>query len=156
VHAQRDGRRRLTATLAAERLRIGRDALSLSVTPDRDGHLYVALAGSDGRSLYLLYPNALAEDNVVKAGQPITLPGARWQITADGPQGRNRLLVMLADSPRDWRALRGEPAGPFLKTLLDTDGRARLQGLLANRRDGCAPGCTDAFASVLLSVDEVP
>jgi hypothetical protein len=163
VHAQRDGARLLPVRLASTQLRIGRDRLALTVLPERDGHLYVMLAGSDERNLYLLYPNALAGDNAVRAGQVVGLPDARWSITADGPAGRNHLLVMLSDGPRDWRALRGEAAGPFVKTLLDAEGRARLQWMLGHRADaatcgarGGTGGCADAFASTLLTVDEVP
>ena len=159
VHAQRDGQRRLGVELARARLRIGVDPLSLTVTPDRDGFLYIALAGSDGKSLYLLYPNALDERNAVRAGVPVTLPAPRWEIVANGPPGRNRLLVMVTDRPRDLTLLRGRPAGPFVQSLLDADGRTRLQWLLANGQDSdCTAGssCSDAYASALAEVDEVP
>jgi len=161
VHAQRDGQRRLGLQLDLATLRIGVDPLAMTITPDRDGYLYIALAGSDGRSLYLLYPNALdgaGGANAVRAGRPLTLPGASWEIVANGPPGRDRLLVMVTDRPRDLSLLRGRSAGPFVQTLLDGDGRSRLQWLLANGQDGgCEAGaaCSDAFASALAEVDEV-
>ncbi|MBX3636067.1 MAG: DUF4384 domain-containing protein [Rubrivivax sp.] len=162
LHGQRDGQRGVAAAARQSRLRIGSDTLQLDVTPARDGYLYVALAGSDGRSLYLLYPNALDTDNRVRAGRRVTLPGPRWELVAGGPPGTETLLVMVSDAPRDLATLAQEPSGPFMRTLLDADGRARLQWVLGNGtpRAGCgrpgAPSCSDAFGSALLTVEAVP
>lgn len=162
LHGQRDGSRGVVASVRQPRLRIGVDALQLEVTPAHDGHLYVALAGSDGQSLVLLYPNELAPDNRVRAGQRVSLPGPGWEIVAGGPPGPETLLVMVSDAPRDLGRLAREPAGPFVKSLLDEAGRARLQGVLGNGTPsaGCgragAPSCSDAFGSALLQVETVP
>jgi len=162
LHSQRDGQRRVTATARKDRLTIGRDPLQIDVTPSRDGYLYVALAGSDGTSLYLLYPNDLAKDNRVRAGQPLSLPGKGWEIVAGGPAGMETLLVMVTDAPRDLKGLAQEKSGPFMKTLLDGNGRARLQWVLSNGTPaaGCgkpgAPSCSDAFGAALLNVQSVP
>jgi Caspase domain/Domain of unknown function (DUF4384) len=161
VHGQRDGGRRVQATVRKPLLKIGSDTLEVDVTPPRDGYLYVALAGSDGQSLYLLYPNSLATDNRVQAGRRVSLPGAGWEIVAAGPPGTETLLVMVADAPRDLSALAQEKAGPFMKTLLDGQGRARLQTVLGNGTPpaGCgragAPPCSDAFGAALLQVETV-
>jgi hypothetical protein len=161
VYSQRDGGRRVAATLRKTELKIGRDALEFVVTPARDGHLYVALAGSDGKSLYLLYPNDLARDNRVRAGEPLNLPGPGWEIAAGEPAGAEQLLVMVTDAPRDLSSLAAERAGPFMKTLLDDNGRSRLQAVLAGGtpRAGCgkpgAPSCSDAFGAALLTVRSV-
>ena len=91
-------------------------------------------------SLYLLYPNSLATDNRVQAGRRVSLPGAGWDIVAAGPPGTETLLVMVADAPRNLSGLAQEAAGPFMKTLLDGQGRARLQAVLGNGTPatGCA------------------
>lgn len=161
VHGQRDGARRLVATVRKPVLKLGSDALELDVTPPRDGYLYVALAGSDGKSLYLLYPNSLATDNRVQAGRRVSLPGPGWEIVAAGPPGPETLLVMVTDAPRDLSSLAQEAAGPFMKTLLDGQGRARLQAVLGNGTPGAgcgqpgAPSCSDAFGATLLQVETV-
>ena len=162
LHQQRDGSRRVVATVRQARLKIGSDALEIDITPARDGHLYIALAGSDGKSLYLLYPNELAQDNRVRAGQRLSLPGKGWEVVAAGPAGTETLLVMVSDAPRDLGALNQEKAGPFMKTLLDGEGRARLQWILSNGTPGkdCgkpgATSCSDAFGAALLRVQAVP
>jgi hypothetical protein len=161
LHAQRDGGRAVTASARQARLKIGRDPLQLDIKPARDGHLYIALAGSDGQSLYLLYPNDLAQDNAVKAGRQLTLPGPGWEIVAGGPAGTETLLVMVTDAPRDLSALAREKAGPFMKSLLDGEGRSRLQWVLANGTPaaGCGtagrPPCSDAFGAALVRVQSV-
>lgn len=161
VYGQREGSRRVVATARQPRLKIDRDALEIDVTPARDGHLYVALAGSDGASLVLLYPNELAPDNRVRAGQRVALPGPGWEVIAGGPPGTETLLVMVTDAPRDLSGLAREKLGPFTKTLLDAQGRSKLQQVLANGTPGkdCAKtggaGCSDAFGAALISVETV-
>jgi len=162
LHAQRDAARKVALAPARKRLRIGVDTLELTLTSARDGWLYLALAGSDGKSLYLLYPNALAGDNRVRAGQAVKLPGSGWEIVAAGPAGTETLLAIITDAPRDLAALPATPVGPFMRTLLDAEGRARLQALLAEGAPpaGCgspsAPACSDAFGSALLRVQVTP
>jgi hypothetical protein len=162
VYGQRDGRRTVSASLRRGQLRIGTDALELDVTAARDGYLYVALAGSDGQSLVLLYPNDLARDNRVRAGQRVSLPDRRWEIVPAGPAGTETLLVLVSDAPRDLSALGQEKVGPFMRSLLDAQGRARLQWVLGNGTPGAgcgrpsAPSCSDAFGAALLRAETVP
>ncbi len=169
IHEQRDARRTLQATASPQIMRINQDQLRMSITSPRDGYLYIALAGSDGKSLYLLYPNTLDTNNHVKANQKIDLPTARWRITAGGPEGVDTMLVMVTDSPRDLSRLQGDKVGPFLKTLMNTAGKSQLQWLLGTSENSyeksCQIGgamrnlnvneaCSDAFASSLLTVQE--
>ena len=165
IHAQRDGRRQLAALADQTALTIGKDALQLHITPDRDGYLYLALAGSDGESLYLLYPNQLDGDNRVQGGKTVQLPRSSWRITAGGPAGNNTLLVLLSDTPRDLSRLKGESAGPFVHTLLDGEGRSLLQQTLASgkcqadqplRNLQVGRSCSDSFAAALLTIREQP
>lgn len=157
LHAQRDHKRDLRVATALPRLRIGVDALDLAITSPRAGHVYVAMAGSDGQALTLLFPNDVDRDNRIAAGQTLLLPRPAWRLQAAGPAGRDRLLVMVSDGPRDLAALQaGGKAGPFARTLLDAQGRARVQWLLGQRSGACAPGqpCGDAFAAALLDLEE--
>lgn len=169
IHGQRDATRIIGAQANPSTLRISKDPLKFSVTSPRDGYLYIALAGSDNKSLYLLYPNTLDTDNAIKANRTVDLPGARWRITAGGPAGTNTLLVLVADSPRDVSQLTGDKEGPFVKTLLTPEGKGRLQWLLGNSENADDPACqvggksrnlkvglacSDVFASTLLRIEE--
>ncbi len=158
IQEQRDGKRSVGVRLTHDRLRIGTDALAFSVTSSHAGQVYAALLGSDGQTLYLLFPNRLDADNSIRAGETLNLPRANWNITAGGPPGIDKLLVIIADGPRDLPALAGARAGPFVQPLTDAQGRAQLQWLMGtNARSGsaCSGGaCSDAFGAALLDIEE--
>ena len=154
IAAQADPRRMPEVSGQAGALRIGRDFLELTVTPQRDGFLYLVLLGSDARSFYLLFPNALDMDNRVRAGQPLRLPREDWRIRAAGPAGINHLLVVVADTPRSLERLtrvKADARSPFTFTLNTLDGRSALFDFLTS-----APaGGTESFGARLITVEEV-
>ena len=161
IHEQRDNKRSVVVLPTRERLRIGADALGFSVRSSHAGHVYVALLGSDGQTLTLLFPNALDAANTIGAGDTLTLPRPHWTLAAGGPPGTDTLLVLVADGPRDLSALRGGKAGPFVQPLTDAQGRAQLPWLLGtNARQavgggGCAAApCSDAFGSAVVTIEE--
>jgi hypothetical protein len=154
IAAQADPRRMPEVSGQAGALRIGRDFLELTVTPQRDGFLYLVLLGSDARSFYLLFPNALDMSNRVRAGQPVRLPREDWRIRAAGPAGINHLMVVVADTPRSLERLtrvKPDARSPFTFTLNTLDGRSALFDFLTS-----APaGGTESFGARLLTVEEV-
>jgi hypothetical protein len=154
IAAQADPRRMPEVSGQAGALRIGRDFLELTVTPQRDGFLYLVLLGSDARSFYLLFPNALDMSNRVRAGQPVRLPREDWRIRAAGPAGINHLLVVVADTPRSLERLtrvKPDARSPFTFTLNTLDGRSALFDFLTS-----APaGGTESFGARVLTVEEV-
>lgn len=159
LHAQRDTKRRVELTLDAPRLRIGVDTLGLTVRSSHAGHVHVLMAGSDGRSLTLLFPNALDRDNRIAAGQSLMLPRPAWRLVAGGPAGRNRLLVLVSDAAPDLAALAGSAAGPFLQPTFDLSGRGALQRFFAlagdGRVGGSAGAASDAFGAAWIDLDEI-
>lgn len=165
---QRQAKRTVNVTLTKRDLVIGKDALEFSVQSDRAGYVYAALAGSDGKALYMLFPNDLDQNNRIEAGQTLKLPQGNWRIKSSGPAGTNHLLVMVADAPRDLTALGGRKSGPFLTSLNDAAGRAQLGALMTTSKlvssQACLtaaaaknnPLCSDAYGASLLQVREVP
>ena len=169
IYDQRDGNRRLLIEVNKRILKIKQDALQLSVTSPKKGFLYVALAGSDQKSLYLLFPNELDTNNAISANQRITLPRRQWRIVAGGPRGKDTVLVLVTDSPRDLSDLTGQAAGPFTKPLLTPDGRSKLQTLITESGNAdqkvCQVGgkkrnlivqaqCSDSFAAAIVEFEE--
>jgi len=166
VFDQRDSKHKLTVSVSRKTLKIGRDALGFDVQTDRPGYLYVALAGSDNQSVYLLFPNDLDKDNRITPGQTLHLPRPQWEVKAAGPAGVDHLLVMVADAPRDLQALNGRKAGPFITSLNNAEGRAQLGALLTNAQDldttQCIATasrvgnrmCSDAFGAYLFDIQE--
>lgn len=158
LHAQRDTKRRVEVHADNAQLRVGSDALSLAVRSSHAGYVYVALAGSDDRSLYLLFPNALDGQHRIEPGQTLLLPRPSWRVVAGGPAGRNRLLVAVTDTPRDLAQLAGSAAGPFMAPLTDADGRHRLHRLLSEpprTGEACRDRCSDAFGAALIDIEEI-
>ena len=169
IHQQRDGTRSLTVSANRKVLRIDKDPLELTVKTQSDGYLYIALAGSDQESLYLLFPNRIDGDNFVKANQEIKLPRRSWRIVAGGPKGVDTVLVIVTDSPRDLTQLEGESVGPFTMPLMSLEGKSQLQ-LLINQSGNadqvaCQVGgktrnlkvqlvCSDSYASELIEFEE--
>lgn len=164
---QRDAKRRVRVSLGKAQLKIAQDTLDLSVQSDKAGYVYVALAGSDNKSVYMLFPNDLDQNNRIAAGETLKLPRDNWRVKAGGPAGTNNLLVLVADGPRDLGQLSASKAGPFVMSLNDSEGRAKLGALMsasvpvtsqacqtsANRKNN--PLCSDAFGAAMVSVEEV-
>ena len=166
VFDQRDAKRNIQVATGSSRLRIGQDALDFSVQSDRSGYLYVAMAGSDNKSLYLLFPNDLDLNNRIEAGQRVQLPRPNWRVRAAGPAGKDHLLVMVADGPRDFASMTARKVGPFMASLNDLAGRAQLGTLLTSssmpashactRAATPQPGavCSDAFGAAMFAIEE--
>jgi hypothetical protein len=164
---QRDAKRKVSVNLAKTQLKIAQDALEMTVQSDKAGYVYVALAGSDNKSVYMLFPNDLDQNNKIEAGQTLQLPRANWRVRAAGPAGTNKLLVFVADGPRDLSQMGGAKVGPFSSSLNDVEGRAKLGALMSTSRlvtsQTCEtassrknnPLCSDAFGAALVSVEEI-
>jgi hypothetical protein len=163
---QRDAKRRVQVVLSKEKLQIGKDAIDFSVQSDRAGYVYLALAGSDNQSLYLLFPNDRDKDNKIDAGQALQLPRPNWRITSAGPAGTNNLLVLVTDAPRDLSSLAAKKEGPFMLSLNDSQGRAKLGALVTTAQASASPECagagaqanralcSDAFGAAMFNVQE--
>lgn len=124
LYQQRDAQIQLEARIPTRRLVIGRDTLDFSLRSSLSGYLYVLLVGTDDNSLYLLFPNALDEQNRIEAGRNLKLPRADWMVTAEGPPGTNHLLAIVSPVPRDFAAAGLRPGHPFGQ--FDPERRAEI------------------------------
>lgn len=156
IQQQSDPRLVVDVKLSKPVLKIGKDALELTVKSSQDGYIYLVLLGSDRKSFYVLYPNGLDRDNKIKAGQARKLPRPDWQLEAAGPAGEDNLLVMVTASPRKIDRLEmAEPSAknPFTFALNEIGGRAALINFLVHNRDGEG---SERFGAKLLTLKEVP
>lgn len=155
IEQQRDPRIVLDVKLSKSVLKIGKDALDLSIKSSHDGYIYLVLLGSDRKSFYVLYPNGLDKDNRIKAGQTRRLPRPDWQLEAAGPPGTDHLLVMVSSSPRQIdRLTMAEPSAtnPFTFALNEIGGRTALINFLVHNKDGEG---SERFGAKLLTLKEV-
>ena len=154
LEQQRDRRQTVGVRLDKPRLRIGQDFLNLQITAPHDGYVYLVMMGSDERSFYVLFPNGLDNNNRVRAGQTLRLPGPTWQLQAAGPAGTNELLVMVTRQPRALGGLQSDASGagsPFVTAAADAEGRQRLQRALLGQGSAAA----NRFSAQRITVEEV-
>jgi serine/threonine protein kinase len=145
------------------RLRIQRDKLALSVTPNQDGFVYVFLFGTDGK-LIRIYP-AGSFANRIRAAQTMTIPPQsshkQIDLTVTGPAGLDQILVLVSKYPRRFNkaGMQNEgdfgsfPKNTFLKALQNHTG---TQAILAGEVE-CAQknNCNDEYGAVVFEVEEV-
>ena len=153
IEQQRNPRRVVDVKLSKPVMKIGKDSLDLSIKSSHDGYIYMILLGSDAKSFYVLYPNGLDKNNVIKAGQTVSIPRPDWEVKAVGPVGTNNLLVMVSDRPRKLNTLTmAEPtaAEPFTYALNDIGGRSALINFLTS-----SDGKSESFGAKLVAIKEV-
>lgn len=169
IYAQRDANRAVKVQINNRSPKIGIDAIEFSVNSDKDGYVYVIMLGSDKKTFTILFPNELDNNNFIKAGRTLKIPRDNWTVTAQGPAGKDQLLVTITDNPRDLAMLNGKKAGPFMQSLTDNNGRANLQWVIgaasARNLTDCnkkpaslalsdASKCSDSFGAELVEISE--
>ena len=91
------------------------------------------MVGSDGKTLrHAVSRTGSTATTQVEAGQTLRLPRPNWMVKAGGPAGKNHLLAIVADAPRDFSRI-GMTAG---RAVLDDRGeQQRLAGHPARHLD---------------------
>lgn len=156
IEGQSNPKRRVDVKVSKTSLKIGRDALDLSIKSSHNGFIQIVLVGSDAKSFYVLFPNGLDKDNKIRAGQTVKVPKPDWQVKSSGPEGTNHLLVLVTDAPRKLDTLKmAEPsaAEPFTYSLNDLSGRTALLDYLIGKG---VNGKSESFGAKIVSIKEVP
>nr|WP_316643612.1 serine/threonine-protein kinase [uncultured Roseateles sp.] len=149
------------AVATKPQLRIGKDSLGFTVKSTRDGFVQVLVLGPDGAAA-LLFPNAQASDNRIKAGETLLLPKASWKLDTIEPAGAEHFLIIVSAQPRDYSEISKERDYIFLKLPTQEQGQALAAGwtrstpmLLGGLKSCATPDC-DAYGAARFSVDIVP
>jgi uncharacterized caspase-like protein len=145
IVSQRDERHVVSVQHTTGPLKIGRDYFELLVKSSRGGYVYLVLQSSDNESTYVLFPNSLDQNNRIGVGEWLSLPRPSWRLQSQGPAGKNKLLVMVADSPRDLSQLRVQANGPFVKTLNDRSSAQSLTWLVGTSVGSSDKKCASEF-----------
>jgi hypothetical protein len=118
----------------------------------------------------MLFPNQLDKKNYIEAGQTLRLPRSDWELAAHGPAGKNHLLAIVADAPRDFANLGMQPAGPFsvlsanpvsAKDIVLVSGSSanaaskECEEAPAKRSLVVQKKCSNAYGAALATVEEV-
>ncbi|MBD8528356.1 MULTISPECIES: serine/threonine-protein kinase [unclassified Massilia] len=95
--------RKVTVRVDSARVQIGHRGASFSIRSSHAGYVYLYMVGTAG-DFQLLFPNAIDKLNVINPGGVLNLPRSRWKFDAAGPAGVDHFLVMVSESPRDFRS----------------------------------------------------
>jgi hypothetical protein len=150
---------KVQAAPAQSRLRIGRDRLSFKVSAGRSGHVYVLVGGPDG-SLLLLFPNSVAQDNRITAGQTLTLPQPSWPLDTAEPAGAEHFVVIVSEHPREFSHLSQAREAWFLRLPTGEAGATLAAGhagagsVMAGKARCTGVDC-DAYGAARFSLDVV-
>jgi len=115
--------------LSTTQVRTG-DAIAAEVGANASGHVYLFQLGTDGRTLSLVFPNAMDGANYINAGASMDLPRPNWRMSARGPEGVGHLMAVVTAKPLDIMALQtnvaqgrlevSAPYGAAMVTLRET------------------------------------
>lgn len=168
LYSSRDDRRLVTLSAAKPQLKIGIDRLELTLSSREGGYVYLLMVGSDGQTFDLLFPNQLDRNHLIEPGAILRLPRSSWELSAEGPPGKNTLLALVTDSPRDFAAAGLKPAGPF--SVVPAVGAKDIQLVTAGaaqptdaecsqppalRTLAVRKRCSHAYGAALLTIEEV-
>jgi len=90
--------------LSADQVKTG-DAILAEITSNATGFIYLFQIGTEGRTLSLVFPNAMDGANYIAAGTSMRLPRQNWRMTARGPEGVGHMMAVVTKNPLDLMAL---------------------------------------------------
>ena len=167
IHNSRDDRRLLTIAAEKTQLKIGRDKVDFTITSREGGYLYLLMVGSDGKTFDLLFPNQIDGNNVLEPGASVRLPRPSWAMSAEGPPGKNTLLAIVSDAPRNFAGAGLQASGPFssadslaakdiqLVTATGTGAPSECSNPAAIRNLAIKKRCSAGYASALITLEEI-
>lgn len=97
------------------------DTLAALVQSRNAGFVYLYQVGTDGRTLDLVFPNEIDQQNSVDGDHPMSLPRPTWRLRARGPAGIGYLIAVVSEEPQAFSSL-SKAAG---------DGRFQIEGRYA-------------------------
>ncbi len=170
IYNRRDDRRRVDISLTRPALKINQDKFEFTLGSTHPGYVYLLMVGSDGKTFDMLFPNRIDKNNFIQAGQSLKLPRTDWEIVSQGPAGRNQLLAIVADAPREFGAVGLKPAGPFSMVEASPASAKDIQlvsgtSTFANNAEctqetrkrtlAVQKKCSNAYGAALVTVEEV-
>ena len=170
IYNRRDDRRRVELSLAKPALKINKDKFEFTLSSSHPGYVYLLMVGSDGKTFDMIFPNRLDKNNFIQVGQALKLPRTDWEIVAQGPAGKNQLLAIVADAPREFGSVGLRPAGPFSMVEASPASAKDIQLVSGASSYAASAECTEetrkrtlavqkkcsnAFGAALVMVEEV-
>lgn len=95
--------------LTADTVKTG-ETVGAEVISGMAGFVYLFQLGTDGRSMSLVFPNAMDGANYIAQGASMVLPRPNWRLSARGPAGVGQILAVVSEQPLDLMAVQGQLA----------------------------------------------
>jgi hypothetical protein len=154
IYSNRDDRRVVQLQGTKPAYKINQDNVEFTVSSSHAGYLYIMMVGSDGKTFDMLFPNGLDNNNAIQAGQTLRLPRPNWMVTAGGPPGKNHLLAIVAESPREFAKIGMQPAGPFSIIPASASSSKDIQQATATSAHANSQECQEQSAKRTLMVQK--
>ncbi|MBC7944269.1 MAG: DUF4384 domain-containing protein [Burkholderiales bacterium] len=153
----------VTVNVEKRQVVIDKDPLRFSLRSSKPGYVYLLMVGSDRSHFYLLFPNAIDQENRIAAKKELKLPRLGWQMTASGPPGTNHFLAMVSEHPREFSAASLVTIDPFAQFPVEAIAQASVSSaelipvFAGNAVCPAAAGanCSESFGAAIFSIDEV-
>ncbi len=113
IYENRDRNHAVTVSVEKAQVQIGRDQLRFEIRSARSGYVYLLMVGSNHSDFFLLFPNAVDNNNYIAVNGQLNLPRTEWRLIADGPPGTNHFIVVISDHPRDFSNAGLKTIDPF-------------------------------------------
>jgi len=154
INNRRDDRRLVTIKTTRPSFKIGKDMVEFSLSSSHAGYVYLLMVGSDGSTFDMLFPNSLDKDHYIKAGETLALPRPSWELSAQGPAGKNHLLAIVADAQRDFSKAGLKPAGPFSMIAANVAAAKDIQLVSVSSASATSSVCQDITTKRTLAVQQ--
>jgi hypothetical protein len=154
IYSNRDDRRVVTLQGTKPVYKINQDNVEFTVSSSHAGYLYIMMVGSDGKTFDMLFPNGLDNNNTIQAGQTLRLPRPNWMVTAGGPVGKNHLIAIVAESPREFAKIGMQPAGPFSIIPASQSSSKDIQQVTSTSANAGTAECAEPPAKRTLMVQK--
>lgn len=162
IFDKRDRNHAVTVSTEKAQTRIGKDPLRFTVRSARTGYVYVLMVGTNRSDFYLLFPNAVDRNNIIKAGQQLELPRSQWKMLAEGPRGTDHFVVIVSDYPRDFSPAGLKIIDPF--AVFPPEQAARMYETHTGPMPIFAgeavcpksiPRCSESYGAAVFSIEEI-
>jgi len=148
------------AATTKPQFRIGKDRLAFEVKAARGGYLYVMAASTNGE-FFMLLPNDVERNNVIRAGETFRFPAGGSRVDVTGPVGTDRLIAVVSTRPRDFSTVGMKQVAGFgvfpKETRADVASRHVGPGSPWAGKPVCDPGaeCVDEYGAAVFSSQAV-
>ena len=144
------------AELENTRLKIGKDKIRFNLQSAKSGYVYLLNFDARHASLSLLFPNQFDKKNSIQADKNFTVPRPGWNWIAEGPEGTDRILVIVSESPRKFDHIGFNKTGDLsLEAAKEAFDKHKGSEPLFAGIPSCKsePKCSNAYSAKILTVD---